>query len=213
MKADLHIHSDFSDGCSSIKMIIESALDKGIRCISICDHNEIKGAVLAMKLSYDKNILVIPGIEILTKSGDVLGINVKKVIPNGLSAEEAVKEIRRQKGLAVIPHPFHWPVKGFSGGEKRILEIMPDAIEVFNSSVFFDWINKKAFDLSKRSNICFTAGSDAHRAEFVGRGYLELSGKVTKEEDVLEEIMNKKAGFGGIKLSFFEIFKNFFNGR
>ncbi len=209
MKADLHIHTNFSyDGVSSPKEVVTSAIEKGIDCICITDHNEIKGAVEAMKFVCDKNILRIPGIEILSTSGDVLGINVKKIIPDGLSAEETIKEIRKQGGIAAIPHLFNPVFLNFRGSEKFFLDIKPDAIEVFNAFGFFNFSSKKAFDFSQKNNFCFTAGSDAHRKEFVGRGYVEISEKILSEKDLIDAIMNKKAKIGGKLLSFFEVLKN-----
>jgi len=208
MKADLHIHTTFSDGISTPEEIVETAIKRGINCICITDHHEINGSIEAMKFGYDKNILVIPGIELLTTSGDVLGINVKKNIPSGLSVKEAIKEIRKQGGIAVIPHPFNKPVNGFWGGEKDLKKINFDAIESFNATVFFKSSNKKADNFSKSNNLCFTAGSDAHRKDFVGRGYIEVSDNIKTEKDLILAILEKRAKTGGKKLTLVEIFKN-----
>lgn len=209
MKADLHVHTNFSpDGLSSPKEIVKAAIEKNIDCICITDHHEIKGAIEAMKFSFDKNILIISGIEILTTSGDVLGINVKKIIPDGLSVEKTIEEIRKQGGMAVIPHPFDWPVVNFRGGEKKLCSIDFDAIEAFNSSVIFKSANQKAFNFSQKNNLPITASSDAHRAEFVGRGYIEISRSILSEKEVLEEIKNKKVKINGKPLNFWEVFKN-----
>lgn len=209
MKADLHLHTNFSfDAISSPKEVVNSAIEKGMDCICVTDHGEVNGAVEAMKFGFDKNILVIPGIEVLTKSGDVLGINVKKIIPDGLSIEQTIEEIQKQGGIAVVPHPFNWPVGGFVGGRKKLLNLMIDAIEVFNSSMVFNFLNKRASTFSKIHNFSFTAGSDAHRADFIGRGYVEFSHDIRSEKDVLEAIKNKQVRVGGRALSLFEKLKN-----
>ena len=206
MKIDFHIHSNFSpDGFSSPEEIVDTAIERKIDCICITDHSQIQGAIRAMKHGFDKNILVIPGIEILSQSGDILGINVKKIIPDGLTVEETIKEIHKQKGMAVIPHPFNQPVGNFRGGEKEFL--MADAIEVFNASVF-RFVNKKAVNLSKKMNLCFTAGSDAHRAKFVGRGYLEISKNIISEKELIEEVKNKTGFIQGKILNFWETIEN-----
>ena len=209
MIADLHIHTNFSrDGQSSPKEIINSAILKGLKCVCITDHGTIKGAINAMKFAFDKNILVVPGIEILSKSGDILGINIKRKIPNGLSVRETIKRIRKNGGIAVIPHPFDKPFTGFWGGKKSINDARPDAIEVFNASVFFNSSNKIALDFSREKNLCFTAGSDAHKKEFVGRGYIEIEDNIFSEEDVISAIMKRKAKVGGDILNSLEVFKN-----
>lgn len=206
MKIDFHIHSNFSyDGFSSPEEIVDTSIERKIDCICITDHGQIQGAIKAMKYGFDKNILVIPGIEILSRSGDILGINVKKIIPNGLTAEETIKEIQKQKGIAIIPHPFNQPVGSFKGGEKEFL--MADAVEIFNASVF-RFANKKAVNLSKKMNLCFTAGSDAHRAKFVGRGYLEIPKNILSEKELIEEVKNKTGSVQGKILNFYETLEN-----
>ncbi len=207
MKADLHIHTTFSDGISSPREVVKAAIEKNIDCICITDHHETKGAIEAMRFGFDKNILIIPGVEITTKSGHILGINVKKIIPGGLSPEETIKEIRKQGGMAVIAHPFDWPIEDFVGGEKKICDISPDGVEVFNASVFVKSSNKRAFDFARENNFSFTAGSDAHRAEYIGRGYLEFPDSVQSAEDLLEKIKNKTVEPKGIPLSVWELLK------
>ncbi len=208
MKADLHIHTNYSiDGMSSPKEIIDSAIKKDIKCICITDHGSVEGAIEAMKIAFSKDILVIPGIEVFSKSGDILGINVKKIIPDNLSAEETIERIRRQNGLAVIPHPFGWSFMGFSGGRNKIQELRPDAFEVFNSSIGWTKGNKRALEFSK-TDIPFTAGSDAHRADFVGRGYMKILDPVFSEKDVVQSILEKRIKVGGTQLNIIEVAKN-----
>jgi len=209
MKADLHIHTNFSyDGFSSPEEIVRVAIEKNIDCICITDHGEIRGAVEAMKIAFDKNILIVPGIEILTTSGDVLGINVKKLIPDGLSVEKTVEEIRRQGGIAIIPHPFDRPITGFWGGKKKLQTINVDGIEIFNASVILKRANRKALNFSQEMNLPFTAGSDAHRAKFVGRGHIEFSENIRSAEDLIEAIINKRVKAKGKPLSLREVFEN-----
>jgi predicted metal-dependent phosphoesterase TrpH len=210
MKADLHIHTNFSyDAVSSPKEVVDSALKKGIQCICITDHGQVKGAVAAMKYAFDKDILVVPGIEILSLSGDVLGINVKKIIPNGLSLEETVLRIEKQGGLAVVPHPFAWPaIAGFWGDYKKMASSGITGVEACNASVIFPFSNNKALAFSKESNLSFTAGSDAHRADFIGRGYIETSNLISSEKNLLEKILERKAEIKGSRLSLKELMAN-----
>ena len=66
MKADLHIHSVYSnDGEKSIPEIIRMCLDKQVEVFSITDHNGIKGSREAAKLCASiSELAFIPGIEI-----------------------------------------------------------------------------------------------------------------------------------------------------
>ncbi len=205
MKIDLHIHTNFSfDGFDTPKEVVKAALRKKVDCICITDHGEIKGAVEALKYAFDQSLLVLPGIEIATKSGDVLGINVKKRIPDGLSVRETIKKIKKQGGLAIIPHPF-WSFRNFRSKKKSLW--LADGLEVFNANIFA-FVNKKSFKFSKKYGMAFTAGSDAHKAKFVGRAYLEIPGKELSDADVLEEIQSKTGRIKGMPLSFWERIEN-----
>lgn len=206
MKIDLHIHTNFScDGFSSPKEVVDSAIEKNIDCICITDHGQIKGALEAIKYAFDKNILVIPGIEVSTDYGELLGINIKREIVEGLPFAKAVKEIQKQGGIAVIPHPFAWPAAEFLGVEKDIL--LADAIEIFNAHIF-NFSNKKAFIFSQKHRLAFTAGSDAHKAKFVGRGYWEIQKENLSEKEILEEIKKRVGQAKGVTLNILETIEN-----
>lgn len=80
-KIDLHMHSCFSDdGEFSVEEIIDMAISRDIGVISITDHNSVKGVEPALLHAKDKNIKVIPGIEIDCSFNDlnlhVLGYNI-----------------------------------------------------------------------------------------------------------------------------------------
>lgn len=206
MKLDFHVHTNFSpDGLSPPQAIVDAAIDKGLNCICITDHNETKGAVEVMKYAFDKNILIIPGIEVSTQQGDILGIHVKKIIPRGLTAKETIKEIQKQGGLAIIAHPFNWPTGHFRGGLEEFF--MADAIECFNANLF-RFSNTRAQKFSKSHNLAFTSSSDAHKAKFVGRGYLEIPGDNLTEKEILEAIKNRNGKIFGKVLTMLELMEN-----
>lgn len=48
---DLHMHSTYSDGTSSVEEIVEEAKNLGLKQIAITDHNIIKGSIEASKIS------------------------------------------------------------------------------------------------------------------------------------------------------------------
>jgi predicted metal-dependent phosphoesterase TrpH len=202
MKCDFHVHSYYSyDSDASPKEIIKSAVKKGIGCLAITDHEEVQGAVEAKKYA-SGSVLIIPGIEVKSRDGDILGLNVKKKIKKGLTAKETIKRIKEQKGIAVIPHPFalFYPFKGKL--EDFLGDI--DAIEVLNGSVLEN-ANKKALKFSQKHNFPFTAGSDAHFSDFVGSVYLEIPGNNLSIEQVLEAVKNKKGRLSGGKGNLFKI--------
>jgi 3',5'-nucleoside bisphosphate phosphatase len=68
---DLHIHTYYSDGGHSPKEVVNFALNKKLKAISITDHNCLLGAIEAQK--YIKKIEIIPGIEINSNKSEILG--------------------------------------------------------------------------------------------------------------------------------------------
>ena len=218
MKCDLHCHTSYSyDSTARPEEMVEAALEKGINCLAICDHGEVKGAREAIEYAKDRPILIIPGIEIKSKKGDILGLNIEKIIPNKLSAKETIKKIKELGGLAIIPHPFGWSCSFKGKLEELVSDI--DGIEVLNASIFGRG-NKKALIFSQKHNLPLTAGSDAHFPNFLGRAYLEIPGdnlsleeavasslasaKTSAIEEVLKAIKNKNGSIGGSEAGFIE---------
>ena len=67
--ADLHTHTNFSDGELSPVEIINEALNNKIKYLSITDHDTLSGYKKAIKIIKDSNlnqIILIPGVEIST---------------------------------------------------------------------------------------------------------------------------------------------------
>jgi 3',5'-nucleoside bisphosphate phosphatase len=63
-KADLHIHTHYSDGSLSPKDVVRVASEKGVYCISITDHDSVFGIDEAMSAGNSYGIEIIPGAEI-----------------------------------------------------------------------------------------------------------------------------------------------------
>ena len=98
---DLHLHSVFSDGSSSIEDILEEAYSLGLTQISITDHNIIDGSVLASKKC---EIDYIIGTE-LSANYNGIEIHLLSYFPNGSDYKNInfiIKEGEIYKKVAIL---------------------------------------------------------------------------------------------------------------
>lgn len=197
LKYDLHIHTYYSR-CSNLKpaVILKTAKKKGLDGVAITDHNTIKGALEVKKANKDPVFEVIIGEEIKTDKGEVLAYYLKKEIKPGKFAH-VIKEIKAQKALAVIAHPYTFGLlrKPLRIDLNKIKDSI-DAIESINGRCFFKFENLKAQIKAKELNLAQTAGSDAHFAFEIGKCYTEFDGGL---RDSLEK--RKMRIYGSISFS------------
>lgn len=192
-KADIHIHSDHSDGLARIPEIMEYVQNcTDLKVIAITDHNTIEGALFAQSLSELYDIEVVIGEEVSSKEGHVIGLFLTHEVPAGMSAQDTVSAIEAQGGIAVIPHPFS--SQGVFGpfGRNLLAGAVNDwafhALEVYNSLPFLAWANRVAARMFAGGHgIAATGGSDAHLLEAVGKGYTLFRG--TTAEDLRQSIL------------------------
>lgn len=82
MRADLHIHSYYSDGLLSPEEIVKSAAANGVELIAVTDHDNMLVCEQASKACAERGIKFVEGIEVSAYSGDVkihtLGYNIDK---------------------------------------------------------------------------------------------------------------------------------------
>ena len=187
-KADLHIHTYFSDWLDSPEQIVKTASIKELAVIAICDHNRIKGAQKAQEFAQAHPYLgveVIVGEEITTVNGHILGLFLKERIKPGLTAEETIEKIHQQKGLAILPHPFHFYIgkkRGHVSAGKLMDRLPIDGLEVIcNSSAASWWANMKAALKNASSMHTAIGSSDAHDAHFLGHGYTLFAGRTAAD--------------------------------
>lgn len=64
MKADLHVHSSYSDGSETVETVMKLAKEQGVSQISFVDHDTVNGLSEVRMLGEKYGIEVIPGIEI-----------------------------------------------------------------------------------------------------------------------------------------------------
>jgi len=193
VKIDFHVHTCYSDDCStSLEDVIIYSKKRGLDGVAITDHDTVEGALKILE-DNESEIIFIPGIEVSTDAGHILGINVKRPIEPGLSIEETVKRIHEAGGIAIAAHPSAIYKSGVGLSEKIVSKGI-DAIEGINSSVFpFFLLNYLSQRLANRVNLPQTGGSDSHLPETIGLAYTVING-VDRNSEIEEIICAVKRG-------------------
>ncbi len=118
----IHFHTIYSDGSGRIEDIIKTAKKLNADFIVSSDHNTLKPKFDGLEGYYD-GLLYFAGEEINTEFGHLLALGIKSEIKRG-KYKEALSNIKRQNGAAVICHPHNWwtpwknfKVKGYDGIE------------------------------------------------------------------------------------------------
>jgi predicted metal-dependent phosphoesterase TrpH len=175
-KVDLHTHSSLSSDGGISAADYRKMLDSGrLDYAAITDHNQIN---FALKLHKSLGDRIIVGEEIGTGEGEIIGLYMKKKIEPGLGAKKTVQEIRRQKGLVYIPHPFE---KVRRGGVQAavLLGIIDqvDIIEIHNGRAYFSRKSRQALEWAETHNLAVAASSDAHGVIGWGKTYSIITQK------------------------------------
>lgn len=168
MKFDLHIHSEAShDSRATVEEIIQSAKERGLSGIAICDHNKFYDGPLP------KDFILLRGCEFSTPFGHLLGIGMKEAV-EARDFEELIRKIHAAGGIAILAHPYEH--SKYAEKLESIAHLL-DGVEVFNARATRKnkWANDLAFEFARRHRLAIFAGSDAHTPLEVGRGYIEIA--------------------------------------
>ena len=183
---DLHIHSDYSsDGILQLEEIVAGCRAAGLQGCAVCDHER----VLTDAVEVPDDFLLIPGVEIATQYGHLLGLFVSQPIETN-DFEQAAAAIHAQGGLTVMAHPFAHRIP-----DSALEPALPllDGLEVWNSRV--EWKHRKAnlraAAFARKHHLFPHAGSDAHVYEELG------AGRITLEVDALTAEAVKAALLSG----------------
>ncbi|HIK02592.1 TPA: PHP domain-containing protein [archaeon] len=166
MIVETHLHTFFSDGLHSPLDMARRVKSLKLNGFAITDHDTVKGQKAAKIAAKQLKLKLIPGIEVSSTDGHVIGLFVEKEIPR-LSAAEVVELIHEEGGIAVAAHP-HCRFRSSVGDLIKTVKF--DYVETFNTRV--PWIpdNWKTQGIAKEMNLKGIAASDAHAIEEVGFG-------------------------------------------
>ncbi|HHQ44519.1 MAG TPA: PHP domain-containing protein, partial [Candidatus Altiarchaeales archaeon] len=159
---EIHCHSNRSDGKNTPDEMVDFAKKNGLSGIVITDHDTIDGSLEMLKHN-SPEFQVIPGMEVSSRDGHILALNVRELIPKDLSAKETVERIHSAGGIAIAAHPYD---RYRSGVGDLMHEVDFDAVEVLNGHTFGN--TKDPAVEAKKSGLPMVGGTDAHTAKEVG---------------------------------------------
>jgi predicted metal-dependent phosphoesterase TrpH len=187
-RADLHMHSTYSDGLGTIHQVFNYAQEHtNLDVIALTDHDVIDGALRARDLwakgSYRFDFIV--GEEVSTRSGHLLALFIEKRVPPYLSMEESIDLIHAQGGLAVVAHPLnqifrHSCPRDVLDRIKASKSVWLDGIETWNASFCGIYVNRVAMQRNREVYGWPELGnSDAHTLSAIGSGCTWFAGKTS----------------------------------
>lgn len=205
LNAELHCHNSFSNfhqsrndtpyDCGvSVRDQLERALQAGLDCIFVTNHNTLDGYTQMRAFQQDHpkyaRIRVFPAEEITTNDGaHVIAYGLHEEIRPRMSFEETLDEIRSQDAVSMAPHPFSLL------DALREKAASCDLIEVFNSNNIDLIANAKATLFAEERGMTGVSGSDSHVASTIGRCI-----NVVESEEGLDEMIDAlRRGKVGIK--------------
>jgi predicted metal-dependent phosphoesterase TrpH/glycosyltransferase involved in cell wall biosynthesis len=173
---DLHLHTSWSHDCTvETADLLDHAEAEALGGIAVTDHNVFGGALEAVELARDRDLIVIPGEEVKTDGqGEVIGLFLHEEIPRGLTFADTIAAIKEQEGLVYLPHPFDrlHTVPDPSTLHRHLADI--DVFEVYNARILREGHNDEALRFARKYNLMQGAGSDAHVLQGVGTGVVRM---------------------------------------
>ena len=203
-RADLHMHSTYSDGIGTIEEILQhTQRNTNLAVIAITDHDVTEGALRARDLwakgGYRFDFIV--GEEISTREGHLLALFIEKCIQPGLSMEHSIDLVHEQGGLAIVAHPLNRIFRHSCQREvlDRIAEtndVWLDGIETWNASFCGIYANRVAMSVNREVYGWPELGnSDAHTLHAIGSGCTWFEGDTA--QDVRAAIEAGRSAPGG----------------
>lgn len=203
MRFEIHCHTKHSnatipwDGLESPADAVRQAKKAGLSGIAITDHDSIKAWKEAKEETKRLGLAFIPGIEVNSRHGHILGLGVSDSVPRGMGVEATIEAIHDQGGIAIAAHPFdirnhgirHWFSKA-------------DAVEAFNALSLDRFSNRFTESRARGMGMSMVSGSDAHSLGMIGTA--AVSADACDMDSLLKAI---KAGRTGMCRNYVSIYE------
>lgn len=177
-----HIHTCRSfDSWLSPATIVNRARKMRADILVVTDHDSKRGSEDVARIAQGDPRFVIGAGEYKTEKGDIIGLFLKEEICSR-DSNQVLAEIRRQGGLAVLPHPYK--------GHRLDIELLSqvDLIETTNARCT-DSQNQAATELATRTGKPVIGGCDAHCAAEIGAVVTDFASGAPNDERELRAVL------------------------
>lgn len=187
---DFHVHTSFSNDCgTSPAEVIKIAVKKGLDGIAVTDHETEEGGLATVEANHYPEFLVIPGAEVKTDRGDLIGLFLSHPI-RSRKFDRVLEEISAQGGVSVVPHPLRTfrTVEDFIAMRQQFSLV--DAWEIMNGRYNQRLLKESVQVFQRLSILNACSGSDAHLPWEIGACRTLLSGRPTTACDFQRLVAN-----------------------
>ena len=162
LKADFHIHTA-EDPLDSVrytaKELIAKAAEQAFDVISITNHHHLTFNRDLFHYAQERNILLIPGVEMAIRRRHVLVLNPP---PHKICSDfSSLAKLRRPETLIIAPHPYFPGTYSLNGYLLKHLNLF-DALEYCHFYLPMINFNQRALEVSRSFNFPLIGNSDAH---------------------------------------------------
>jgi predicted metal-dependent phosphoesterase TrpH len=187
-KADIHIHTNHSDGMAGVRAVLQHVAETDLRVIAITDHDTLVGAYEAREIMAERRypFELVLGEEVSTSAGHVLALFIDQPITPGMSVEATIAAIHACGGLAIAAHPYGKFVNSVGRKLERYARGPEphwrfDGVEAFNASLWNAHDNAAAAAAAASLGLPACGGSDSHSLATIGLGYTLFPGRTAAD--------------------------------
>jgi predicted metal-dependent phosphoesterase TrpH len=189
LKADFHIHTreDPHDFIRHTAVeLLQEAARQGFDVIAITCHNKRLWSDELRRRAEGLGILLIPGVEAAIEGRHTLLLDMPYSRLR-VRRFEHVRQLKRDGGLVIAPHPFFPAPKCLNGKLRENLDLF-DAIEFSHMYTRRVDFNRKAVAYARRMGLPLVGTSDCHRLWQLGTTYTLLEASARTVPAVFEAI-------------------------
>lgn len=168
--------------------VVQRAKDRGLDVLVYAPHFTRWPAIRRRAAEYtDDELLVVPGRELFTgplwERRHVLALGLEAPVPDFLTLDGTMAELRRQDAVVLVPHPEFATVSLDAGQIERYRDVI-DAVEAYNPK-HLPWNNRRSQAIVAETDLSAFTSSYAHLRGTVGEVWTTFEADIETEDDLL----------------------------